>query len=245
MSNEAAPRLSVVAPAFNEAESIERVVRYWQDVIARDGLDAEIVITDDGSTDATLAILTRLADEFPNLRIERNEVNGGYGAALTKAIRAARADRVLTLDSDGQFDLADHALLTTKMREGDFDVVTGYRDKKKDRVMRTLADRTMNMIIRIGFGCRLRDTNCAMKLFKADVIRDVNIEARGYPAPTDICLKLVAANRTIGEVMVRHLSRTGGDSKVRVFRVGWRFLWFLFYLRIKLSLWRKRVIDSF
>lgn len=244
MSESPSPQLSVVAPAFNEAETIETVVRYWQEVIQRDALDAEIVITDDGSTDATLEILQRLTGEFPNLRIERNEVNGGYGAALTKAMRAARAPYVITLDSDGQFDLADHARLTAEMQRGGFDVVTGYRDKKKDRIFRTLADRMLNMLIRFGFGCKLRDTNCALKLFKSDVISDLNIEARGYPAPTDISLKLSAMGYAIGEVEVQHLPRTAGESKVRVFRVGWWFLWFLFYMRIKKTLWRYRVIDT-
>lgn len=100
--------LSVVAPVYNEAAGIERVVRYWVSVLAREGLrDSEIVLANDGSTDGTDAVLEGLQREFPTLRVVTTRPNHGYGFALGQAIAASRGALVVTLDSDGQFDLAD------------------------------------------------------------------------------------------------------------------------------------------
>src|SRR5207302_730362 len=103
--------LSVVAPVYNEAEGIEQVVRYWAKVLKESGLSSEIVLANDGSTDQTQQVLDRLRVEIPILKVLSYTPNRGYGYALRTAIQGSSGEMVITLDSDGQFDLADYAKL--------------------------------------------------------------------------------------------------------------------------------------
>src|SRR5881409_749769 len=122
-------QLSVVAPVYNEAEGIEQVVRYWTEVVRRNNLPYEIVLANDGSTDSTLQILERLSKEDSCVRFVSYSPNRGYGYALKEAIRASKGELVVTLDSDGQFDLADLPKLMALYHEKGLDFVTGYRMK--------------------------------------------------------------------------------------------------------------------
>src|SRR3989304_2352150 len=173
----ASVELSVVAPVYNEVEGIEEVVRYWAGILASSGLTFEIVLANDGSTDGTLLVLERLAAEMPFLKVVSYVPNRGYGHALKTAIRASSGEMVLTLDSDGQFDLGEYRKLLECSRTGGLEFVTGYRMKKADEVLRILADRGLNLIVRAMFGLRLRDTNCAMKLIRGNLARSLNMEA--------------------------------------------------------------------
>jgi glycosyltransferase involved in cell wall biosynthesis len=242
MSAESRPRLSVAAPCYNEAEGIEAVVAEWDAALATMPEPSEIVLCNDGSTDDTGAVLDRLRPRFPRLRVVHNATNGGYGRALSCAIAATRGDYVVTIDSDGQFDLADAFRLLEELERGGYDAVTGWRMGKKDSAFRVLADRGMNLIVRALFGARLRDTNCAIKVVKGDLLRGLRLEARGYPTPTEICLRLAARGARLGERGVTHRERAAGMSKLHPFRTAWSFLRFLLYLRSKLKLHRAGII---
>ena len=238
----ARPRLSVAAPCFNEEESIEPVVATWDAWLARQPYPSEIVLCNDGSTDGTAAVLRGLGARFERLRVVSFERNGGYGRALSAAIDATRGEYVVTIDSDGQFDLSDTSALMAELERGDFDCVTGFRMGKKDSLFRVAADRGLNLLVRLLFPVTLRDTNCAIKLAKGDVLRGLRIEARGFPTPTEICVRLAARGCRVGEVGVSHLERQGGASKLHPFRTAWGMLRFLLYLRRKLKLARARII---
>ncbi len=236
------PHLSVAAPCFNEAESIAGVVAEWDGVLDRLPRPSEIVLCNDGSTDGTAVILGELQRRHPRLRVVSFETNGGYGRALSAAIDATRGAWVATIDSDGQFDLADGLkLLEQAEREGS-DCVTGFRQGKQDSLFRVLADRVLNGLVRLLFGLRLRDTNCALKVARGEVLRGLRIEARGYPTPTEICVRLAARGCRLSEAGVAHRERAAGASKLHPWRTGWNFLRFLFYLRRKLKLHRARII---
>jgi glycosyltransferase involved in cell wall biosynthesis len=202
----------------------------------------EIVLCNDGSTDGTREVLERLRQRFSRLRVVNNPTNGGYGRALSCAIAASRGQYVATIDSDGQFDLSDALRLLDALERGGYDAVTGWRQGKKDSAFRVLADRGMNLLVRIMFGARLRDTNCAIKVVKGDVLRGLRIEARGYPTPTEICLRLAARGCRLGEQGVTHRERAAGFSKLHPFRTAWSFWRFLLYLRRKLKLHRDGII---
>jgi glycosyltransferase involved in cell wall biosynthesis len=236
--------LSVVAPVFNESQGIEQVIRRWTEVLSTLDMPSEIVVANDGSTDGTQEILQKLADELPLFHFVSYSPNRGYGYALKQAIRASRGDFVVTLDSDGQFDLKDCVQLLKVQEENDFDLVTGYRVKKNDSFLRIVADRTLNLIVRSLFHIPLRDTNCALKLIRGNLARELNIEARGYPTPTEITVKLFATGARISEQPVSHLERTAGESKLRFFRTSVSMLRFLFYLRKKIALFHSGVLQS-
>jgi dolichol-phosphate mannosyltransferase len=236
------PRLSVAAPCYNEADAIERVVTEWDAVLATTSAVTEIVLCNDGSTDGTAEVLERLQTRFSRLRVVHNTVNGGYGRALSSAIAATDGEYVCTIDSDGQFDLADAFRLLDELDRGGYDAVTGWRMGKKDSAFRVLADRGMNGLVRLLFGIRLRDTNCAIKVVKGDALRALRIESRGYPTPTEICIRLAARGLRVGECGVTHRAREAGASKLHPWRTAWGFFRYLLYLRFKLKLHRAGII---
>jgi len=237
-------QLSVVAPVYNEAEGIEEVVRYWARILSGFNLTSEIVLANDGSTDGTKEILERLSAEFPFLRVVSYLPNRGYGYALGTAIRASQGELVVTLDSDGQFDLADTPKLLDVYRSGNLDFVTGYRMKKADSLIRVIADRGLNLIVRTMFPVKLRDTNCAMKLIRGDLARSLHLEARGYPTPTEITVKLVVLGAKTGEEGVVHLERLKGQSKLKFMKTSISMFRFLLYLRKKIKLYKAGVIHT-
>lgn len=237
--------LSICAPAYNEAESIEQVVREWQRVLAESSVAGEIVIGNDGSTDATGEILARLSAEFPNLVVVTHPTNGGYGRALRSAVQASRGRFVLTIDSDGQFDAGEWRLLHAELERGDYDLVTGYRHAKQAGRVHVVADRGLNLLIRLLFGLRLRDTNCALKLFKGDLARALGGEAMGYPTPTEFHVRAQTLGFRTGEVRITHRERAGGTTKLKAFKTSWHMALFLLYLRFKQTLYRRRILASF
>ena len=236
------PKLSVAAPCFNEAEGIAAVVDEWVAVLDACPHASEIVLCNDGSTDGTYDVLEALRARVPRLRVVHNATNGGYGRALSCAIAATRGDYVATIDSDGQFDLADALRLLEALERDGADAMTGWRMGKKDSPLRVAADRGMNLLVRALFGTRLRDTNCALNVVRGDLLRGLAIEARGYPTPTEICLRLEARGARLGERGVTHRERAAGMSKLHPFRTAWAFLRFLLYLRTKLKLARAGII---
>lgn len=236
-------RLSVVMPAYNEAENIEQTVRKCFDVIQSLGFNAEVVVCDDGSRDRTGAILKNLQVEFSGLVVVTHSPNQGYGAAMTAAIAASTGDIVASIDSDGQFDIADLNSLLPKFTDR-LDMLTGYRTAKQDTFVRVFGDRVMNRLIRLMFGVAYRDTNCAFKLYRGAFIRSLNLEARGFQLPTEIVLKAHALNHTIAEAPVSHREREGGASSLAPFKTAMHMLRFLCYLRRKIVLHKKGVLRS-
>ena len=241
-STASAPWLSIAAPCFNEEDCIEEVVAEWDGILDDCPHPTEIVLCNDGSSDGTQQVLERLCAGNKRLRVVTFAQNGGYGRALSAAIDATRGRYVATIDSDGQFDVADALTLVAQLEQGGHDAVTGYRRKKQDSVFRVLADRGLNLIVRTMFGVSLRDTNCALKVAKGDVLRGLTIEARGYPTPTEICVRLAALGHDLGEAPVAHRERAGGASKLHPFRTAWSMWRFLLYLRRRLKLHRDRII---
>jgi len=237
------PLVSIAAPAYNEEEGIAQVVEEWEGVLAGLGIEGEIVITDDGSRDATGQVLAHLQRAYPNLQVVTHERNSGYGRALASAIAATQGELVLTIDSDGQFDVGDYPRLKAKLDEG-YDLVTGYRLRKRDTPLRVVADRALNLLVRLLFGLPLRDTNCALKLMRGDLARCLTIEARGFPTPTEIVVKAATLGYRVAEVGVTHRQRLAGTSKLNVLSTGWQMLLFLVYLKIKQILYRARIITS-
>lgn len=237
-----APTLSVAAPCYNEEEGIAAVVEEWNAVLDDFPEPSEIVLCNDGSTDGTAAVLERLCARYPRLRVVTASPNGGYGRALALAIGATRGDFVATIDSDGQFDLRDAFPLLETLRSDGYDGVTGYRRKKHDSVVRVVGDRVLNRIVRAMFRLDLRDTNCALKVFRGDAIRGLRIEARGYPTPTEICVRFTTLGYRLGEGPVAHRERGAGESKLNPLRTGSTMLRFLFYLRRRLRLYERRIL---
>lgn len=237
-------KLSICAPVYNEEANIASVVTEWKKILDEDVETYEIILTNDGSTDKTESILKKLETQVDALKVIHYKNNHGYGFALSSSIKNSKGKYIITIDSDGQFELSDYRNLLIKLVENDYDAVTGQRTKKKDTYLRVIADRILNLIVRLQFRINLNDTNCALKIIKGDCLRDLIIESNGYPTPTEICIKLFASGAKIGEEKVTHLERKEGESKLKLFRTGIKFLLFLIFLKYKLLLYKWKIINK-
>jgi len=231
------PALSFFFPAHNEAENIEALVAEALQVLPLLAEQFEIIAVDDGSRDATPRLADELAARHPQVRAVHHEVNRGYGAALRSGFRAARYELVCFLDGDRQFHVEDLARLLERQAQANHpDVVVGYRLKRADPFVRLAYARAYRLALRIFFGLKVRDPDCACKLFRRSALQGIRVESDGGFLSGELLVKLLGRRRTIAEVGVPHYPRlagrqTGANPKVvlRAVRDFWRLrlrLWF-------------------
>ena len=244
MNNAGTPSLTVFFPCYNEEENVEALAVEVDRVVGEIADDYEVIIVDDGSTDRTGGIADRIARERPHVRVIHHPRNLGYGTALRTGFAGARKELVLYTDGDCQFDIRDLRKLLPLMREG-VDLVVGYRENRQDRPLRKIVSRVYNAIIRLIFGLRVRDIDCAFKLFRRSVFDKVEIRSERFLVDTEILVKAKRAGLTIVETPVTHLPRTRGASSVSprdVFRTlrELSHLW----LHIFMVNWKKLILSS-
>ncbi len=238
-------KFSVCMPAYNEEQNIEKTVRDSMAAIDATGDAGEVCVTNDASKDRTGEILAKLKDEFNDrlVVVTHAPKNEGYGRALADAIKASSGEWVATIDSDGQFDIGQLHELAAKAVDG-IDFVAGYRVRKKDSPLRVIADRGLNMLVRIMFGIPHRDTNCAFKLVRGDLLRALDIESNGFQTPTEIVLKLHFTGAKSVEAPIHHLQREEGKSKLKVIKTSRDFFAFLCYMRARVKLFKRGIISK-
>lgn len=230
-------------PAYNEEAAIAATVRRCLAVLDAEGLEGEVVVCDDCSADRTGAILAELQAADPRVVVVTHHgQNQGYGRALRDAIRASSGDWVATLDSDGQFAPEELPKFLHAQHRTGYPLILGYRHRKQDTLMRVLADRGLNVLVRLVFGIVVHDCNCAYKLITGDRIRALRVESNGYSNPTETLLKLHFTGTRFTEVEVTHAKREAGASSLKFFRTAWNFWCFLWYFRKRLDCWRKGII---
>ncbi|HEY7590525.1 MAG TPA: glycosyltransferase family 2 protein [Candidatus Limnocylindrales bacterium] len=208
------PGLSWFFPAHNEEANVGPLVEEARNVLPTLADEWEIVVVDDGSRDRTLSIASELAAADPNrIRVVHHPTNLGYGAALRSGLRAARLDLVAFTDGDRQFRVADVGRLTARLLEADApDVVAGYRIKRADPLVRTVYARLYRLANRIFFGIRVRDIDCACKLFRREALDGIRVESGGAFFSAELLIRLREAGRKVAEVGVPHYPRTAGSA---------------------------------
>ena len=233
--------LSVVLPAYNEEAVIEQTVTRCLGVLAALAPDFEVIVVDDGSRDRTGAIADALAAAHPtHVRVVHNHPNRGYGGALMAGFDAAAKELAFFMDSDGQFDIADIAKLLVLREQGPGAprVVLGYRQHRNDPPIRLLNAWGWNRLVRLLFGVRVRDVDCAFKLFDTDLMRLCAIHADGAMWNTELLVKLRALGVPVVEVAVGHYPRQHGSATGANLRVIVHAFSELLRLRGKLKRWR-------
>jgi glycosyltransferase involved in cell wall biosynthesis len=208
------PALSLVLPAYNEAENIDRAVREAAAAGALAGT-YEVLVVDDGSRDATPERLAALQPDYgASLRVLRHPTNLGYGAALRAGFAAAEGDLVFYTDSDNQFDLSEISGFLPLMRE--WDAVLGYRIDRQDARRRLLTSYVFNRLSCALFGLTVRDLNCSFKLFRREVLQSLPLGADDFFIDTELVVRLHRAGYRYVERGVKHLPRVAGRSTVRL-----------------------------
>jgi glycosyltransferase involved in cell wall biosynthesis len=226
-------RLSVAAPAYNEAQGIEMVVAEWHSFLAaqKDVAEFEIVICNDGSKDRTGDILDRLTLPFPQLRPVHFARNQGAAAALNAAIAATRHDWVLLLDSDGQFPIANLPAMMAALRHGGRAAI-GIR-QKKDVAFAQFGSWASGVVCNLVHGTRLADFNSAFKLVWGPTLRGLGLEAKGMNYSTEVTSRLLECGIVPVEVKIEHRPRTTGVSSMKLIRGAVDRLLFVIYIALR------------
>jgi len=222
--------VSIVAPCFNEADNIgplyEQITR-----TLTDKYNYEIIFVDDGSTDNSLAVLTRLQKADRRVRVVCFRKNFGQTAALSAGFTHARGEIIVAIDSDLQNDPADIPLLLARLDEG-FDVVSGWRKKRHDNaITRLLPSKIANWLIARITGVKLHDFGCTLKAYRREVLAETKLYGemhRFIPALASW------SGAKIAEMVVNHRPRTTGAAKYGLGR-AWRVILDLITVKFLLS----------
>jgi len=203
--------VSVVVPLFNEVENLPRLVQEIGAALDASGRDAEVLLVDDGSTDGTAEALREVPARDDRFRAILFRRNFGQTAAMSAGFDHARGDVVVAMDGDLQNDPAEIESLVRKIEAEGWDIVSGWRLRRKDTFLtRRLPSMIANWIIGRITGVRLHDYGCSLKAYRTDVLRNIRLYGemhRFIPA----LASWVGAR--IAEVPVNHRARTRGQSK--------------------------------
>jgi glycosyltransferase involved in cell wall biosynthesis len=213
-------KLSLVLPAHNEQENITAVVGDALNVLP-DFCDAfEVIVVDDGSSDRTGEIADTLSQEIEEVRVIHHPWNRGYGAALISGFQASDGDWVMVMDSDRQFDIGDLIYLAPLV--GEYDLVAGYRIQRNDPFHRILFGRIFKLAVRVLFGLRANDIDCAFKVIRGDLLRKLDLQSTGALVSTELLAKWIRSGATWTQVGVHHYPRPAGQQSGGSFRVVFR-----------------------
>lgn len=221
------PRYSLVIPFYNEAGNILPVAEACVEVLTARGQAFEIILVNDGSTDATAAEIAEACTRWPQCRAVPL-THAGQAVALLAGLLTARGELLLTLDGDGQNDPHDFPALLDLVESGRFDLVCGWRQNRHDSALRRVMSRVANSVRRRFLNDGVHDAGCQLRVMRRavrDALFPVELMQSFIPAMA------VAAGFRVGELPVRHHPRNHGESKY-----GFLRLW----LRPAIAMWKLR-----
>jgi glycosyltransferase involved in cell wall biosynthesis len=209
--------LSLVLPAYNEEAGIKQAIAEAAEALPQVVSRHEIVVVDDGSGDSTAQRVRAAARRYPAVRLVQHGQNRGYGAALRTGFETARYDLVAFTDADCQFHLTDLGLLLPLTESAN--VAVGYRIDRQDPWKRRFYSWGYNVLIRFLLGTGVRDCDCALKVFRREVLLGILPESTGFFVNTEMLTRARQLGLRVVEVGVRHRPRPAGKSKVSLFDV--------------------------
>ncbi len=227
--------LSLVLPAWNEEETILQAIQEAETALQSLVSNYEVIVVDDGSTDRTAEIVRAQSELNPRVRLVQQPRNIGYGAALKAGFRSAKYKLVAFTDADCQFNLANLEYMLPLAKH--YDIVSGYRIDRKDPLLRRFLSWGYNTLTQFLIGSRIRDVDCALKIFHRDKLDSILPEADNFFANTEMFSKAENQGLSVVDVGVQHRPRAAGESKVSFWDVPQT-------LKTLLPFWWTRVLFS-
>lgn len=213
MNGRAAESISAFFPAYNDAPSLPALIAKMFAVLEETGRDFEVIVVNDGSRDATGAVLENLrATHGEQLRIVTHPENRGYGGALRSGFAAATKDLVFYTDGDGQYDVAELPKLLDLLA-ANVGLVNGYKLERNDPWHRIFIGNVYNRFARALFGIRIRDVDCDFRLMRRDLVESVHLISTSGTVCVELVRKLELTGCGVAETGVHHYPRLHGTSQ--------------------------------
>lgn len=203
--------LSVVIPVFNEEESVTELSGWIEKVCKEAGFSFEVIFIDDGSSDGSWRKIEEISGQKPFIKGIRFRRNYGKAAALHTGFAESSGDVVITMDSDLQDSPDEIPELVKMIRDGGYDLVSGWKKKRYDPFIKRSTSRIYNSTARISSGIKLHDFNCGLKAYRSEVVK--SIEVFGEMHRYIPILAREAGFGKIGEKIVEHRPRKYGTTK--------------------------------
>lgn len=202
--------VSIVFPAYNEEPNIENSINKALTAFSKYFDTVTVIPVDDGGSDRTGEIIDRMAAEDDRVKPVHHKVNKGYGSALRSGFDASVGDYVFFSDSDGQFDLDEITKLIPEIKH--YDMVLGYRENRADPWHRKLNAWAWGSLVRLLFKLKVRDIDCAFKLFKRKIFDEISLSSSGAMVNTELLALARKKNFTLINIPVSHYPRQQGEQ---------------------------------
>jgi len=203
--------ISVVVPLYNEDESLPELVAWVDKVMNEHNFSYEIVLVDDGSTDKSWSVITQLKETFTTIKAIKFRRNYGKSAALNVAFEVTQGDVIITMDADLQDSPDEIPELYRRIKEENYDIISGWKKKRYDPITKTIPTKLFNAATRKMSGIQLNDFNCGLKAYRSDVVK--TIEVYGEMHRYIPVIAKWAGFTKIGEQVVEHRARKYGTTK--------------------------------
>lgn len=203
--------ISIVIPLLNEEESLPELFAWIKKVMDENQFTYEVIAVDDGSTDSSWQVIQQQAALNPNIKGIKFKRNYGKSAALNEGFGATSGDVVITMDADLQDSPDEVPELFKMVKEGNFDIVSGWKKKRFDPLSKTIPTKIYNGATRFMTGIKLHDMNCGLKAYRNDVVKSVDVYGEMHRYIPVIAKS--AGFKNIGEKVVAHQERKYGVTK--------------------------------
>ena len=225
----ASPSVSVFFPCYNEQDNIRSLVDKTLRTLGALDMEFEIILVNDGSSDATGSVADELSETHGPVRVIHHKTNLGYGAALQTGFREAKKDLIFYTDGDGQFDIEEMPPLLDMIQ--DCDIVSCFRLNRQDPLNRKINGWCWTRLVCLLFGLHMRDIDGAFKLYRREVFDNMTLCSTGALIDSEVMARATRKGCRIKQKGVHHFPRTAGQQTGANLRVVLRAFVELYHLR--------------